>query len=119
MKKLFLLIPLFIYSFSFSQNKIKSENPLQPMLSIGSGYYNSLGNIKGPKGNYLLGNMGVNTGIRMSLTKDIDMSFLFTSNAKLYEVESDDIFFDSKINSLGFNFDYNLNNVLSKTKLHN
>ena len=66
------------------------------MLSIGSGYYNSLGNTKGPKGNYLLGNMGINTGIRMSLTKDIDMSFLFTSNAKLYEVESDDIFFDSK-----------------------
>ena len=118
MKKLFLLIPLFIYSFSFSQTKIKSENPLQPMLSIGSGYYNSLGNIKGPKGNYLLGNMGINTGIRMSLTKDVDMSFLFTSNAKLYEVESDDIFFDSKINSLGFNFDYNFNNFLSKTKLH-
>ena len=48
---------------------------------LGSGYYNSLGDIKGPDGNYLLGNMGINTGIRINLFEDLDLSFLFTSNA--------------------------------------
>ena len=29
--------------------------------------------------------MGLNTGIRINLNENIDMSFLFTSNAKLHE----------------------------------
>ena len=88
MKKIFLLLSLFIFGNSFSQEK-SYEAPkkiaFQPMFSVGSGYYNSLGDIRGPNGNYLLGNMGINTGIRMNIAKDLDLSFLFTSNAKLHE----------------------------------
>ena len=54
MKKIFLLLSLFIFGNSFSQEK-SYEAPkkiaFQPMFSVGSGYYNSLGDIRGPNGN--------------------------------------------------------------------
>ena len=119
MKKIFLLLSLFIFVSSFSQDK-SYEAPkkiaFQPMFSVGSSYYNSLGDIRGPNGNYLLGNMGVNTGIRMNITKDLDLSFLFTSNAKLYE-KSELQSFETDINSIGFTLDYTLSNLLNKSKL--
>jgi len=86
------------------------------MFSLGSSYYNSLGDIRGPNGNYLLGNMGVNTGIRMNIAKDLDLSFLFTSNAKLYE-KSELQSFETDLNSIGFTLDYTLSNLLNKSKL--
>ena len=118
MKKIFLLLSLFICSQSFSQQRSYevTEKDFQPMFSIGSGYYNSLGDIKGPDGNYLLGNMGINTGIRINLFENLDLSFLFTSNAKLYENEGEQSF-ETDLNSLGFNLDYTFNNILENTKL--
>ena len=119
MKKIFLLLSLLICTQSFSQQgnyEVPEKDAFQPMFSIGSGYYNSLGDIKGPDGNYLLGNMGINTGIRINLSEDLDLSFLFTSNAKLHEnagVES----FETDLNSLGFNLDYTFSNILKNTKL--
>ena len=119
MKKIFLLLSLLICTQSFSQQRnyeVPEKDAFQPMFSIGSGYYNSLGDIKGPDGNYLLGNMGINTGIRINLSEDLDLSFLFTSNAKLHEnagVES----FETDLNSLGFNLDYTFSNILKNTKL--
>ena len=119
MKKIFLLLSLLICTQSFSQQRnyeVPEKDAFQPMLSIGSGYYNSLGDIKGPDGNYLLGNMGINTGIRINLSEDLDLSFLFNSNAKLHEndgVES----FETDLNSLGFNLDYTFSNILKNTKL--
>ena len=95
MKKIFLLLTLFVFTQSFSQNTsydVPEKDAFQPMFSIGSGYYNSLGDIKGPDGNYLLGNMGINTGIRINLSEDLDLSFLFTSNAKLHENSGEDNF---------------------------
>ena len=119
MKKIFLLLSLFIFVSSFSQDK-SYEAPkkiaFQPMFSLGSSYYNSLGDIRGPNGNYLLGNMGVNTGIRMNIAKDLDLSFLFTSNAKLYE-KSELQSFETDLNSIGFTLDYTLSNLLNKSKL--
>ena len=119
MKKIFLLLSLFIFVSSFSQEK-SYEAPkkiaFQPMFSLGSSYYNSLGDIRGPNGNYLLGNMGVNTGIRMNIAKDLDLSFLFTSNAKLYE-KSELQSFETDLNSIGFTLDYTLSNLLNKSKL--
>ena len=119
MKKIFLLLSLLICTQSFSQQRnyeVTEKDAFQPMFSIGSGYYNSLGDIKGPDGNYLLGNMGINTGIRINLSEDLDLSFLFTSNAKLHEnagVES----FETDLSSLGFNLDYTFSNILKNTKL--
>ena len=56
MKKIFLLLALFVFTQSNSQNRdyeVPERDAFQPMFSIGSGYYNSLGDIKGPEGNYL------------------------------------------------------------------
>ena len=119
MKKIFLLLSLFIFGNSFSQEK-SYEPPkkiaFQPMFSVGSGYYNSLGDIRGPNGNYLLGNMGINTGIRMNIAKDLDLSFLFTSNGKLHE-KSEQQSFETDLNSVGFTLDYTLSNILNKSKI--
>ena len=119
MKKIFLLLSLLISIQSFSQQRsyeVPKKDAFQPMFSVGSGYYNSLGDIKGPDGNYLLGNMGINTGIRINLSKDLDLSFLFTSNAKLYENAGEQSF-ETDLNSLGFHLDYTFNNILENTKL--
>jgi len=119
MKKIFLLLSLLICTQSFSQQRnyeVPEKDAFQPMFSIGSGYYNSLGDIKGPDGNYLLGNMGINTGIRINLSEDLDLSFLFTSNAKLHENAGVDSF-ETDLNSLGFNLDYTFSNILKNTKL--
>lgn len=119
MKKIFLLLSLLICTQSFSQQRnyeVPEKDAFQPMFSIGSGYYNSLGDIKGPDGNYLLGNMGINTGIRINLSEYLDLSFLFTSNAKLHENAGEESF-ETDLNSLGFNLDYTFSNILKNTKL--
>ena len=119
MKKIFLLLLLFISTQSFSQQRsyeVPEKDRFQPMFSVGSGYYNSLGDIKGPDGNYLLGNMGINTGIRINLFEDLDLSFYLLLTSKLYENAGEQSF-ETDLNSLGFNLDYTFSNILENTKL--
>ena len=119
MKRLFLLFSMLIFIKIFSQEityDVAEKKPFQPMFSLGSSYYNSHGDIQGPNGNYLLGNMGINTGIRINISNNMDLSFLFSSNAKLYERSSSGSF-ETDLNSIGFNLDYNFNNILKGTKL--
>ena len=65
-KKISVLFVLSLVSFSaFSQKgnyEISEEIPFQPMFVIGSSYYSFQGDIKGPKTNALLGNIGYNAG---------------------------------------------------------
>ena len=119
MKRLFLLFSMLIFLNIFSQEKtyeVTQKKPFQPMFSLGSSYYNSHGDIQGPNGNYLLGNMGINTGIKINISNNVDLSFLFSSNAKLYESSSSGNF-EADLNSIGFNLDYNFNNLLKETKI--
>ena len=66
-KKISVLFVLSLVSFSvFSQKgnyEISEEIPFQPMFVIGSSYYSFQGDIKGPKTNALLGNIGYNAGV--------------------------------------------------------
>ena len=119
MKRLFLLFSMLIFINVFSQENtydVIEKKPFQPMFSLGSSYYNSHGDIQGPEGNYLLGNMGINTGIKINISNNMDFSFLFSSNAKLYEQSSTGNF-EADLNSIGFNIDYNFNNILKQSKL--
>ena len=85
-----------IYSFSsiifsiFSEGnyEISEEIPFQPMFVIGSSYYSFQGDIKGPKTNALLGNIGYNAGVLFNLSTDLDCKISF-SNASFFEKNED------------------------------
>ena len=61
--------------------------------------------------------MGINTGIRVNLSEYLDLSFLFSSNAKLHEEASEDEKFETDLNSIGFNLNYTFKNISRNTKI--
>ena len=109
-KKISVLFVLSIISFSvFSQKgnyKIEEEIPFQPMLVIGSSYYSFQGDIKGPKTNPLLGNIGYNAGVLFNLSTDLDCKISF-SNASFYE-KNEDFEFSSNANVYSLDLNYGL-----------
>ena len=109
-KKISVLFVLSIISFSvFSQKgnyEIKEEIPFQPMLVIGSSYYSFQGDIKGPKTNPLLGNIGYNAGVLFNLSTDLDCKISF-SNASFYE-KNEDFEFSSNANVYSLDLNYGL-----------
>ena len=109
-KKISVLFVLSIISFSvFSQKgnyEIKEEIPFQPMLVIGSSYYSFQGDIKGPKTNALLGNIGYNAGVLFNLSTDLDCKISF-SNASFYE-KNEDFEFSSNANVYSLDLNYGL-----------
>ena len=107
MKKIFLLLSLFIFGNSFSTPRKSYEAFRKKLLfnqfSVGSGYYNSLGDIRGPNGNYLLGNMGINTGIRMNIAARF--RFIFPLHLSKLHEKSEQQSFETDLNSVGFTLD--------------
>ena len=91
------------------------EMPFQPRFILGSSYYNSLGDIKGPNAGNLLGNIGFKSGVSFNLNENVDLSLLF-KRYKLAE-ESDSDKFSSEIRSFGLHFDYTLNKLFKNNRL--
>jgi len=109
-KKITILFFLSIVSFSvFSQKgnyEISEEILFQPMFVIGSSYYSFQGDIKGPKTNALLGNIGYNAGVLFNLSADLDCKISF-SNASFFE-KNEDFEFSSNANVYSVNLNYGL-----------
>ncbi|MDC3070927.1 outer membrane beta-barrel protein [Bacteroidota bacterium] len=109
-KKISVLFVLSVVSFSvFSQKgnyEISEEIPFQPMFVIGSSYYSFQGDIKGPKTNALLGNIGYNAGVLFNLSTDLDCKISF-SNASFFE-KNEDFEFSSNANIYSVNLNYGL-----------
>ena len=76
------------------------EMPFQPRFTLGSGYYNSQGDIVGPKTNNLLGNIGFKAGMRFNIAENTDVSLLFT-DFKLAEESNEVQEFSSELNGIG------------------
>ncbi len=118
-KKISVLFVLLIVSYSaFSQKgnyEINEEIPFQPMFVIGSSYYSFQGDIKGPKTNTLLGNIGYNAGVLFNLTKDLDFK-LTLSNASFFE-KNEDFEFSSRANLYTLNLNYRLK-ILKNSKIN-
>ena len=89
--------------------------PFQPRFILGSSYYNSLGDIKGPDAGNLLGNIGFKSGVSFNLHESVDLSLLF-KRYKLAE-ESDSDKFSSEIRSFGLQIDYTLNKFFKNNRL--
>ena len=114
--------------------EFKKEIPFQPMFVLGSSYYSFQGDIRGPKSNALLGNIGYSAGVLFNLNSkfncklsisnasffESNQDFSFSSNANLYSVDLNylmEVFEKSKINpytkvgisSISYNT-YNVNN---------
>ena len=109
-KKISVLFVLSVVSFSvFSQKgnyEISEEIPFQPMFVIGSSYYSFQGDIKGPKTNALLGNIGYNAGVLFNLSTDLDCKISF-SNASFFE-KNEDFEFSSNANIYSVDLNYGL-----------
>ena len=82
-KKISVLIFLFVSVHSYSQKgyyDIEETMPFQPMFSLGSGFYSFQGDVQGPKSNVIGGgNIGFNSGIRLNMSEDFDVSLIFSS----------------------------------------
>ena len=87
-KRISIVVLLLASVDAYSQKgyyEIEETMPFQPMLSIGSGFYSFQGDVQGPKSNIIGGgNIGFNAGIRLNMSKDFDVSLLF-SRFSLFE----------------------------------
>lgn len=122
MKQLTQIISIFLFvffasSYSFAQKGYydqELEMPFQPRFTLGSGYYSSQGDIKGPKANSLLGNLGFKAGMRLNIANNTDVSLLF-SDFKLSETAENK--FSSEVNTIGLHLDYTLNSIFKQTRI--
>jgi len=102
-----------IYSQHVPDTK-KNSIPLNPRFVLGTNFYNYQGGIAGTESNYLSGDIGYVTGLRLNLDKNIDMSFLFTSSSTFFEQEYDvndgSLLheFRSEFSLIGLNLNYSL-----------
>ncbi len=116
-----LLISLLFFSVSiYSQhvpNVKENSIPLNPRFVLGTNFYNYQGGIAGTESNYLSGDIGYVTGLKLNLDKNIDLSFLFTSSSTFFEEEYDINggpepvnWFRSEFSLIGLNVNYALSN---------
>ena len=102
-----------IYSQHVPDTK-KNSIPLNPRFVLGTNFYNYQGGIAGTESNYLSGDIGYVTGLRLNLDENIDMSFLFTSSSTFFEQEYDvndgSLLheFRSEFSLIGLNLNYSL-----------
>ena len=99
----------------YPDDKVKA--PFQPMLSFGTGSYLFKGDIAGPKKNILMGNQGYHFGVKMNLTKNMDLTFLL-GNGSLNETNDvDAASFSSEVKTAGLGLRYSFNNISQNSKL--
>ena len=120
MKKLILIVAILFSVNSFAQDGYYDDEPkaaFQPMLSFGTGSYLFKGDIAGPKKNILMGNQGYHFGVKMNLTKDMDLTFLL-GNGSLNEANDvDATSFSSEVKTAGLGLRYSFNNISKNSKL--
>ena len=121
MKQLIQIISILLFvSFSastFAQRGYydqELEMPFQPRFTLGSGYYSSQGNIVGSKANGLLGNIGFKAGMRFNISKNTDISLLFT-DFKLSETSTNK--FSSELRAVGLHLDYTFNGIFKQSRM--
>ena len=118
--KLFAATLLLFSVNSFAQDGYYDDEPkaaFQPMLSFGTGSYLFKGDIAGPKKNILMGNQGYHFGVKMNLTKDMDLTFLL-GNGSLNEANDvDATSFSSEVKTAGLGLRYSFNNISKNSKL--
>jgi len=118
-KRISIVVLLLASVDAYSQKgyyEIEETMPFQPMLSIGSGFYSFQGDVQGPKSNIIGGgNIGFNAGIRLNMSKDFDVSLLF-SRFSLSEDGSEGSF-SSELDGVGLQCDYTLSSIMQKSRL--
>ncbi|MAM05546.1 MAG: hypothetical protein CMD06_06290 [Flavobacteriales bacterium] len=110
----FFLFTFFSTSAQKGYYEQELEMPFQPRFSLGSGYYSAQADIKGPKTNNLLGNIGFKAGMRFNVAKNTDISLLF-SDFKLSETSENK--FSSEVNSVGLHLNYTFNNLFKNNNI--
>ena len=91
LKNVFVLFVLFSSISIYAQKEnddVELTMQFKPMFSFGTAYHSFQGNIMGPVTNTLLGNMGYRAWVRLNISKQQDVSLLF-SNASFYEKNDD------------------------------
>ena len=98
-----------------SNNSSKGASAVQPMFTLGTSYNSFQGDIMGPESSSLLGNLGYNAGMRLNISKSLDLSLLF-SKINFYEKNNEAVF-ESNIDGVGLHLGYTFNTIFKKSRI--
>ena len=103
-----------------NQNLVQASNEndrrIKPFKFVfGSGIYDLTGDISSEETGFLKGTGGFNAGMKLDLTKNLDVSFLFvkTSFSGINDIEQ----FNSEVDGLGLHFGYSINHLFNQSKI--